>query len=575
MAAVKEELRITENSLGHHGPISGVATSAGLYVATAGYDNQVILWDAATKTARARVLHDHLANQCAFNSDGTKLVSASSDYTARVWDVPSLRLTAVLHGHEDDVEMAVFNDAGTLVATCSRDRSARVFDTGGRLVSVCRGHDDDVISVAWAAQGEVVLTSSDDGTVRRWDAGSGECLGVIDFGGVQTDTLVAVGDDLVLAGDDEGRITSIVSGRKSIVRAHAAGVKRLVCDLSGRRLISLSYDRSCALWEVDAHGQLIALGESEFPAIVWPRSCAFLDSGRVVFGTFGSSYALYDSVQRRWDTRDIESDHSLNAVACCGEDVLAIGDAGQLWRNGRRLRELGSLCNFLVVCGQQVLSGGQLGEVYGALSGQCLYKHRSPINCAAAFHRDGELWVVVGTYTGEGLLLRLTEADSAPLFVRQLKLHDNAVKGVAVSAGEIFSVCATGEAAFHDLASYECSARIPKAHGRIANGCAALGATGFASVGRDLKLCLWSGRQRTVIDTPHQNSIKCVAASDDGRYVATGSYVGEVAIYDCVERHWVEHRRPTAAGISCLTYDTLRRRFVGSSYDGRIYTVSP
>lgn len=32
----------------HIGPISGVAAFKGKWIATAGYDNQVILWDAAT-----------------------------------------------------------------------------------------------------------------------------------------------------------------------------------------------------------------------------------------------------------------------------------------------------------------------------------------------------------------------------------------------------------------------------------------------------------------------------------------------------------------------------------------------
>lgn len=575
MVARMEAVQIAASSIGHYGPISGVATSGERYVATAGYDNQVILWDAVSRSARTRVLHDHLANQCVFSGDGKKLVSASSDYTARLWDVPSLRLTAVLQGHSDDVEMASFSHDASLIATCSRDRTARVFDASGRLLSVCAGHEDDVISVAWAARGEVIVTSSDDGTVRRWDARTGACLSVVDFGGVQTDTLVVVSDELVLAGDDEGRITSIVGERKLVTQAHAAGVKRLAYDPHGGRLISLSYDRSCALWQVDADGALRSLDQSEFPAIVWPRSCAFLGSDRIVFGTFGSSYAVYDFKRRQWDTGGIESDRSLNAVAMVGEDFLAIGDAGRLCKNGKRIGDLGSLCNFLAVYGQGVLTGGQLGHIYEAYSGRCLHKHRSPINCAAVFDRDGARGIVVGTYTGEGLLFRLSSAETAPVFVRELKLHDNAVKGVAVCGGEIFSVCATGEAAFHDLDSYRCTARIDKAHGRIANGCAVLGDAGFVSIGRDLKLCIWTQREREVIDTPHQNSIKCVATSDEGRYIATGNYTGEIALYDRVGRAWISQRRPTAAGISCLTFDPRRRRFVASSYDGHIYTVSP
>jgi WD40 repeat protein len=54
----------------HQGPIAGIA-AAGNFIATAGYDNQLILWDALSKRAVARSHHDHLVNHCAFNSDGT------------------------------------------------------------------------------------------------------------------------------------------------------------------------------------------------------------------------------------------------------------------------------------------------------------------------------------------------------------------------------------------------------------------------------------------------------------------------------------------------------------------------
>ena len=61
----------------------------------------------------------------------------------------------------------------------------------------------------------------------------------------------------------------------------------------------------------------------------------------------------------------------------------------------------------------------------------------------------------------------------------------------------------------------------------IANGCAALAGQGFASVSRDRKLRIWTaGQLAEVIATPHTHSIKCIAASADGRLVATASYNG-------------------------------------------------
>lgn len=172
----------------HIGPISGVTYKNGL-VATAGYDNQVILWNHADRTAIARGVHDHLANQCVFNPDASLLASASSDYSVRIWSLPTMRLQAVLIGHTDDVEMVAFSPDGTKLATCSRDHTVRIWSVEGGSLVCCNGHQDDVISVTWTADGKEVLSSSDDGTVRRWEASTGHEIGLLDAEGVQTDAL--------------------------------------------------------------------------------------------------------------------------------------------------------------------------------------------------------------------------------------------------------------------------------------------------------------------------------------------------------------------------------------------------
>lgn len=240
----------------HFGPISGIATFNDTYVATAGYDNQVILWDAKTKTPIQRVLHDHLANQCAFNASGTLLVSASSDYTARVWEIPSLRLKSVLVGHDDDIEMAAFSPDGQTIATCSRDHTIRLFNLSGQTQKILTGHEADVISVCWSADGQTLVSSSDDGSIRRWDAASGEQLDIIDLGGVETDTVALSREGIIFAGDDEGKISVISSSGTYLQPAHAAGIKRIVWNDAQRLLVSLSYDRCVMLWKLTADNRL-------------------------------------------------------------------------------------------------------------------------------------------------------------------------------------------------------------------------------------------------------------------------------------------------------------------------------
>lgn len=552
----------------HLGPISGISAYQDKYIATAGYDNQLILWDALSRVPIARANHDHLANQCAFSPCGRYLVSASSDYTARIWELPSLRLRTVLNDHDDDVEMAVFNERGDLIATCSQDHTVRVFSVDGKLRAEMHGHQSHVESVTWVGASDELLSCGSDGTIRRWNGRTGEALQTLDMNGVETDTVAIADDGTVFAGNDDGEI--LILGKEDIRRipAHSAGIKRLV--YSRGRLVSLSYDRNVMIWAHE-EGTLRRLRVSEFPSIVWPRSCTFLGDSKLAFGTFGSTYALYDYVSDTWDTGGIDADISLNAVAHAHGSTYAIGDAGVVFKDGQPTVELGSLCNFLLPFGPSVLTGGQMGRVFDAVSGKCIYQHRSPLNCGATFIKEGVPHAIIGAYTGEGIVFRREGQDI--VHVTTLSLHGNAIKGVACSRDVLLSVCATGAAAMHRASDFSLVRRIDKAHDRIANGCAALPEGRFASISRDRKLRLWKGGRAEVFESPHRNSIKCIAASPDGRWIATGDYAGSVGIFDVEQRRWVRFTRPTAAGISSVTAAREPGRFTASSYDGQLYEV--
>jgi WD40 repeat protein len=54
------------------------------------------------------VLHGHegSVNSAAFSPDGTRIVTASADTTARIWDAATAKEIAVLNGHEGSVNSA-------------------------------------------------------------------------------------------------------------------------------------------------------------------------------------------------------------------------------------------------------------------------------------------------------------------------------------------------------------------------------------------------------------------------------------------------------------------------------------
>lgn len=558
----------------HTSPISGIASYADKYIATAGYDNRVILWDAKTNLPIAVGYHDHLANQCEFSKCGTFLVTSSSDYTTRLWHVPEMKLIAVCADHTDDVEYSTLHPVEAWIATASRDNKIRIFDFNGYLLNTIIGHTSDVISVQWLESSKHLVSSSDDGTIRVWDADSGREVEQLTNSGIQTDALAISPVGYIYAGDDEGNLHVITKHKKITIHAHQAGIKRIIFSSSINKLISLSYDRKACIFNVNQDGMLSLFKDFTLPNIIWARSCAFHGTNKIVFATFGDTYAIYDYEQGLWKLDNIHDTHGINAILVSESDIVTIGDAGELKINNITKNKLPSLCNFLTKNRDIIFTGGQSGEIFNAESGEVIYKHHSPLNCAANYRLNDTDYVVFGSYTGEAIILKLL-TDRQSIFDRTILLHHNAIKSLAVQSNILFSVCATGACAWHSLANGQQLKFVENAHDKIANACVSLNERDFASISRDLHMRIWNGIDFTLrlkSTTPHQHSIKCISKDTTSRYIATGSYNGEVAIYDNKISVWYTFKK-TTAGISSLCFNPTTCQFLAASYDGHIYSI--
>ncbi len=137
-------------------------------------DGRVI--DGATVVAVKELKgHDDHVWSINFSPDDTRVVTASRDKTARIWEAVSGRELARL-AHDKWIQSAVFGPNGRRVLTASLDGTARIWDavSGRELARLV--HDGWVSSAVFGPNGRRVLTASLDGTARIWDADSGREL---------------------------------------------------------------------------------------------------------------------------------------------------------------------------------------------------------------------------------------------------------------------------------------------------------------------------------------------------------------------------------------------------------------
>ena len=80
--------------------------------------------------------------------------------------------------HEAGFDAASFSADGTRIVTASDDKTARIWDANtGQQVGEPLRHEAGLMRPAFSADGARIVTASDDKTARIWDAKTGQAGG--------------------------------------------------------------------------------------------------------------------------------------------------------------------------------------------------------------------------------------------------------------------------------------------------------------------------------------------------------------------------------------------------------------
>ena len=110
-----------------------------------------------------------------FSPDGSSVLTASNDETAKVWSAETGECTQTLSGHGDAVRSAIFSPDGSWVLTSSQDRTANIWSAEtGECLQTLSGHGAAVRSAVFSPDGSRVHTASEDETAKIWSAETGE-----------------------------------------------------------------------------------------------------------------------------------------------------------------------------------------------------------------------------------------------------------------------------------------------------------------------------------------------------------------------------------------------------------------
>ncbi len=163
----------------------GVASASwspdGLLLATAGWDNAIVLWD-AVKWTKKLVINGHSSvSRVAWSPDGRLLASVGEDKAVKLWNPIDGKLVRELKGHAARVLCLAWSPDGKILATAGGEfadkggaSEVKLWDPAeGKEVASFSGHPAGVDAVAWSPDGKTLATGCFDkeggGEVRLWD----------------------------------------------------------------------------------------------------------------------------------------------------------------------------------------------------------------------------------------------------------------------------------------------------------------------------------------------------------------------------------------------------------------------
>lgn len=228
---------------------------------------------------------DKLVHDVRFSPDGTKLVLALDDGTARVWDLAKEQELRVLEhdGPQPKMIFAVFSPDGKQILTVHT--TASIYATTaptttlylwnvetGQQVAVLRGHNDILLRPpVFSPDGKKIATASDDKTARLWDASTGQELAVL-TGHEGTVIQVAFSPDgrviATASGDNTAKLWNAEGMFIHTLAGHQSTISYIAFSPDSKWLVTASTDKTTRLWNTSTGQQPFVIPDSRTYPVV-------------------------------------------------------------------------------------------------------------------------------------------------------------------------------------------------------------------------------------------------------------------------------------------------------------------
>jgi WD40 repeat protein len=529
--------------------LSAAFSPDGSRVVTASRDKTARLWDTNTGKALGEpMLHEGTVYSAVFSAGGDRVVTASSDQTARLWDAHTGKAMGETMAHEGPVYVAAFSGDGRRVVTASSDNTARLWDARtGKAIGKVMMHEDRVRSAMFSPDDSRVVTASSDQTARLWEAHTGKALGeaMTHEGSVYMAAFSGDGSRVVTASSDNtARLWDAYTG-KALGKAmtHKDEVKFAVFSPDGSRVLTASGEKTARLWSVHT-------GESLGEAMVHADDVRF-----ATFSTDGKRVltASRDKTARLWDASTGKSlseaithqdDVKIAVFSTDGTHVLTASSdrTARLWdtRARKSLAETmmheGPVYSAVFNADSSRLvtaSWDKTARLWDVQSGKALgamMRHDGQVY-SAAFSADGSRVVTASS----DKTARLWDAQTGEALGKAMA-HENTVYSAAFSMNGSLVVTASGDntARLWDAHTGEALGRAMVHADTVYSAAFSADGSRVVTASWDNTARLWNAQTGKPLGEAmvHESAVMSAVFSADGSRVVTASWDNTARLWD-------------------------------------------
>jgi WD40 repeat protein len=263
------------SSLTTEGGVRGLDISPDGGRAVTGANGKLVVWDLA-RGAPIRDLAGSTGRvrSAVFSKDGTRVLSADSYPSVKLWDLTRGEPIWTIPGVETFMG-ARFREEETSIFVAT-DTSLLFFDMVARGVPKTIATRDSTWAVALSPDGGRALTGHQDGSLRLWNLASG--VEALDMKGrpgwVQAAAFFPDGQRALSGGEDAAlRLWDVVRGRELNDRkgeGHSAFVASVAFSRDGKRIATASQDGLVKVWDVATGEETTLAGNKSTPtSVAW------------------------------------------------------------------------------------------------------------------------------------------------------------------------------------------------------------------------------------------------------------------------------------------------------------------